>query len=118
MMRPMGTPPTPSAISKLKQPVVTAATAMRLASPSFIMEPSPNFSLIWATAASADFNRSSLLPSFTSWVLDIRKKLLPLLQHYPPLHDRFLAVVLACGDLDQIDADLQVQRGGKSPLGV
>ena len=39
---PLGTPPIPNAISKLKAPVGIASTSIALNSPNFITEPFPN----------------------------------------------------------------------------
>ena len=65
MMRPRGTPPTPSARSRPMLPVEMASTCMAALSPSFITAPLPNCFSIWASAvASASF----LAPGSVFWV--------------------------------------------------
>ena len=55
MMRPRGTPPTPSAISRLKLPVGIDSTCILVASPNFITAPSPYFLLRLARVVSSAF---------------------------------------------------------------
>ena len=67
MMRPRGTPPTPSAISRPKLPVEMASTCMAVLSPSFMTAPLPNCFSIWASAvASASF----FAPGSIFWVAE------------------------------------------------
>ena len=64
MILPLGTPPTPRAISRLKEPVGTTSTFIfALSSPSFITAPLPNCFSIWLKAASNAFCLSSNLIS-------------------------------------------------------
>ncbi len=58
---PLGIPPSPRAMSRLKEPVGTVSTFIREeGSPSFITAPLPNCFSIWPMAASNAFNFSSL----------------------------------------------------------
>ena len=60
MMRPRGTPPTPSARSSPRLPVEMASTCSAALSPSFMMAPLPNCFSIWASAVvSASFFSSA-----------------------------------------------------------
>src|SRR6516165_6876185 len=53
MMRPRGTPPMPSAISRPSEPVeITSVSAAASCEPSFIIEPLPKARSIWPSAAS------------------------------------------------------------------
>src|SRR3990170_110465 len=60
-MRPRGTPPMPNAMSRAREPVGTASTAMwEEASPSRMMAPRPNCFWIWPIARSRACRRSCL----------------------------------------------------------
>lgn len=62
---PLGTPPKPSAISRLNEPVGIHSTFILVAeSPSFITEPLPNCFSILEIAASSAFILSSLLTNY------------------------------------------------------
>src|SRR5262245_47448878 len=65
MMRPRGSPPMPSAMSRPREPVDKASTSMRSLAPSRMMEPLPCSFSIWARAASNAFCLSMLPPSTT-----------------------------------------------------
>ena len=70
---PLGTPPSPNAISRLNEPVgIASILKLTLASPSFIIEPLPNCFSILEIAASSAFN---LFSSFTIIIL-ISKRIL------------------------------------------
>src|SRR5699024_5832248 len=55
MMRPLGTPPMPSAASSAREPVGMASTCISGLSPRRITVPLPKFFSIWAMAVSSAF---------------------------------------------------------------
>src|SRR6185369_14000316 len=59
-MRPRGTPPTPTAASKLSDVVEIAGMSETSRSPNRIIDPLPNFFSIFANAASTALPRSAL----------------------------------------------------------
>ena len=66
MIRPFGSPPSPNAISRLRDPVGTVSTFIFAElSPSFITDPLPYCLSICAIAASSAFNLSSFAIIFS-----------------------------------------------------
>ena len=62
MMRPRGTPPMPSAASSGSAPVgITPMLSSLPSSPSFMMDPCPNFDSIWSVVSLSIFAFSSFM---------------------------------------------------------
>src|ERR1700744_1229518 len=71
-MRPLGRPPTPSAISSPSEPEeIVSISIERSFLPSFITEPLPNWRSIWESAADRAFDLSMEDPSTIRRAVDI-----------------------------------------------